>query len=77
MSVVHSIVGSKGPSNHARVISVGTGAYKPDGTFTGTIVQAGDTVLISPNAKTQVIPIEDKTYYLLNEHDIMGIIENK
>ncbi|GAM19212.1 hypothetical protein SAMD00019534_023870, partial [Acytostelium subglobosum LB1] len=63
----------KSNSNQARVIAVGTGAHRPDGTFAGTIVQKGDTVIVAPTARAYEVPVDNKTYYIVSELDILGI----
>ncbi|KAM9996047.1 hypothetical protein ACTFIY_002217 [Dictyostelium cf. discoideum] len=64
------------PTNNAKVIAVGTGSVKFDGSFIDPIVKEGDIVLINPKARSNTVPWGDKTYHLLSENDILGIIEN-
>ncbi|EGG21645.1 chaperonin Cpn10 family protein [Cavenderia fasciculata] len=68
---------NKSNENQARVVSVGTGILKSDGSFAGTIVKEGDTIIINANKPLQPILMNDKTYYLMSESDVLGIAELK
>ncbi|EGC34288.1 hypothetical protein DICPUDRAFT_153503 [Dictyostelium purpureum] len=47
-----------------------------DGSFVEPLVREGDMVIVSPRARAIPIPMGDKTYQLITEGDILGIIEN-
>jgi len=63
-------------NNFAKVIAVGTGSHKSDGSFIPLLVKEGDTIIISPKAKPITIPSNEKTFELINEYDVLGVVEN-
>ena len=58
-----------------KVISVGAGRLKDDGTRQPLEVKEGDVVLFGKYAGTEV-KIEDEEYLILKEEDILGIVES-
>eukprot|EP01133_Synstelium_polycarpum_P007498 gene7498-8774_t len=66
----------KTSTNFARIVSVGTGPLKSDGQFAGSLVKEGDMVVVSPMAKAMQVPVQDKTYYLITESEILGIVDS-
>jgi len=57
-----------------KVIAVGGGKVKEDGTKTPLDVKAGQRVLFGKYAGTEV-KIDDEEYLIMREDDILGIIE--
>jgi len=58
----------------AKVISLGEGRKTNDGKTIGFEIKEGDTVLIGKYAG-QEIKIDDETYLILREEDILAIVE--
>ena len=58
-----------------KVIAVGTGKLDDDGKKIAFNVKKGDKVLMPKYGGTEV-KIDDKTYQIMREDDILGIIEN-
>jgi len=57
-----------------KIISVGGGKYKDDGTRIPLDVKIGDKVLFGKYAGTEV-KLNDVEYLIMREDDILGIIE--
>lgn len=57
-----------------KVIAVGKGRVTEDGKLLPLTVKAGDTILFSKYAGTEV-KIEGKEYLIMREDDILGIVE--
>ncbi|MCX7982608.1 MAG: co-chaperone GroES [Syntrophales bacterium] len=57
-----------------KVIAVGKGRLTEDGKLLPLTVKAGDTILFSKYAGTEV-KIEGKEYLIMREDDILGIVE--
>ena len=57
-----------------KVVAVGPGTRKEDGTFTGVSVEEGQTVLYSKYGVTEV-NYDGEDFLVLNETSILGIIE--
>jgi chaperonin GroES len=57
-----------------KVLAVGPGARKEDGSRAAVDVSKGDTVLYAKYAGTEV-KIDDKKYLILKESDILAIVE--
>jgi chaperonin GroES len=60
-------------NNQAVVIAVGTGYVKEDGTVTPLLVAVGDTVLVRPDAGTEV-KVDGQEYLIVRENNIMAIL---
>ena len=58
-----------------KVIAVGTGKLDDDGKKIAFNVKKGDKVLMPKYGGTEV-KIDDKTYQIMREDDILGIIED-
>ncbi|HEX15828.1 MAG TPA: co-chaperone GroES, partial [Deltaproteobacteria bacterium] len=56
-----------------KVVAVGKGRVKEDGTVIPLEVKAGDRVIFSKYAGTE-IKIDGKEYLIMREDDILGII---
>lgn len=59
-----------------KIIAVGKGKTTEDGKLVKLDVKAGDKVLFSKYAGTEV-KIDDKEYLIMREDDILGVIEGK
>ena len=57
-----------------KVISVGPGYLKEDGSFRALEVKPGDTVLFGKYAGTEV-KVETNDYLIMKESDVFGIIQ--
>ena len=58
------------------VLAVGPGRISTDGTLIPNKLEVGDTVIV-PKFGAQVVVIENETYIMASENDILGIIKNK
>ena len=56
------------------IVAVGTGTRADDGKITPLDVKAGDTILFSKYAGTE-IKIEGEDHLMLREEDVLGVIE--
>ena len=59
------------------VLAVGPGRISTDGTLIPNRLEVGVTVIIVPKFGAQVVVIENETYIMASENDILGIIKNK
>ena len=59
---------------HAKVISVGNGKILEDGKVRPLDIKAGDTILFSKYAGTE-IKIDGEDHLILREEDVLGVIE--
>ncbi len=57
-----------------KIIAVGPGARREDGTITPPDVKAGDKVLFGKWSGTEV-KMDGKEVLIMNESDIMGVVE--
>jgi len=64
---------AKEKPQEAEVIALGTGKKDDDGNVVDFQVKVGDVVLVSKYGGTEV-KLDDETYQLLREDDILGII---
>ena len=58
------------------VLAVGPGRISTDGTLIPNRIEVGVTVIV-PKFGAQVVVIENETYIMASENDILGIIKNK
>ena len=58
------------------VLAVGPGRVSTNGTFIPNKIEVGTTVMI-PKFGAQVVVVENETYLIAGESDILGIIKNK
>jgi chaperonin GroES len=58
----------------AKVIAVGNGKVLEDGKVRPLDIKAGDTILFSKYAGTE-IKIEGKDHLILREEDVLGVVE--
>ena len=58
------------------VLAVGPGRISTDGTLIPNRIEVGVTVMV-PKFGAQVVVIENETYIIASENDVLGIIKNK
>ena len=58
------------------VLAVGPGRISTDGTLIPNRLEVGVTVMV-PKFGAQVVTIENETYIIASENDVLGIIKNK
>ena len=59
-----------------KVLAVGPGRITPDGNLVPNRIQVGQTVLV-PKFGAQVVVVENETYIVAGESDVLGIIKQK
>ena len=59
-----------------KVLAVGPGRISTDGTLIPDRIEVGQTVMV-PKFGAQVVVVENETYIIASENDILGIIKNK
>lgn len=59
-----------------KVLSVGPGRITPDGDLVPNRIQVGQTVLV-PKFGAQTVTIENETYIIASENDVLGILNKK
>jgi len=59
-----------------KVLAVGPGRISTDGTLIPNRIKAGVTVMV-PKFGAQVVVIENETYIIAGESDVLGIIKQK
>ena len=57
-------------------LAVGPGRISTDGTLIPNKIEVGQTVIV-PKFGAQVVVIENTTYVVASENDVLGIIKNK
>ena len=58
------------------VLAVGPGRISTDGTLIPNKLEVGQTVIV-PKFGAQVVVVENETYIIASENDVLGIIKNK
>ena len=58
------------------VLAVGPGRINTDGTLIPNRIEVGVTVIV-PKFGAQVVVVENETYIVASENDVLGIIKNK
>ena len=58
------------------VLAVGPGRISTDGTLIPNRLEVGQTVMV-PKFGAQVVVVENETYVVASENDVLGIIKNK
>ena len=58
------------------VLAVGPGRISTDGTLIPNRLEVGVTVMV-PKFGAQTVTIENETYIMASENDVLGIIKNK
>lgn len=59
----------------AKIVAVGPGSKKDDGTVVPLDVKAGDTVMIEKFARNE-ITVDGTDYVILTEDEILGVIDD-
>ena len=59
-----------------KVLAVGPGRVSTNGTLIPNKLEVGVTVMV-PKFGAQVVVIENETYVVASENDVLGIIKNK
>ena len=59
-----------------KVLAVGPGRISTDGTLIRNRIRKGVSVIV-PKFGAQVVVVENETYVIASENDILGIIKNK
>ena len=59
-----------------KVLAVGPGRISTDGTLIPNRIEVGVTVMV-PKFGAQVVTVENETYIMASENDVLGIIKNK
>ena len=65
---------AKEKPQEAQVVAVGSGKVADDGTVTPLDVKAGDRVLLSKYAGTEVT-LDGEEHLIIREDDVLGIVE--
>ena len=58
------------------VMAVGPGRISTNGTLIPNTLKSGQTVMV-PKFGAQVVVVENETYIMASENDVLGIIKNK
>ena len=58
------------------VLAVGPGRISTDGTLIPNRIEVGVTVMV-PKLGAQTVTVENETYVMASENDVLGIIKNK
>ena len=58
------------------VLAVGPGRVSTNGVLIPNNLEVGDTVMV-PKFGAQVVVVENETYIMASENDVLGIIKNK
>ena len=58
------------------VLAVGPGRISTDGTLIPNKIKAGQTVMV-PKFGAQTVNLENETYIMASENDVLGIIKQK
>ena len=59
-----------------KVLAVGPGRISTDGTLIPNRIEVGVKVMV-PKFGAQVVVVENETYIMASENDVLGIIKNK
>ena len=59
-----------------KVLAVGPGRISTDGTLIPNRIEVGVTVMV-PKFGAQVVVVENETYVVASENDVLGIIKQK
>ena len=63
-------------SEMGTVLAVGPGRISTDGTLIPNKIEAGQTVMV-PKFGAQTVSLENETYVMASENDVLGIIKDK
>ena len=59
-----------------KVLAVGVGRVSTNGTLIENTLEVGDTVIV-PKFGAQIVVVENETYIMASENEVLGIIKNK
>ena len=59
-----------------KVLAVGVGRVSTNGVLIENTLEIGDIVMV-PKFGAQVVTVENETYIMASENDVLGIIKNK
>ena len=59
-----------------KVLAVGPGRISTDGTLIPNRLEVGQTIIV-PKFGAQVVVVENETYIVASENDVLGIIKQK
>ena len=59
-----------------KVLAVGPGRISTDGTLIPNRIEVGQTIMV-PKFGAQVVTVENETYIVAGESDVLGIIKQK
>ena len=59
-----------------KVLAVGVGRVSTNGVLIENTLEVGDIVMV-PKFGAQVVVVENETYIVASENDVLGIIKNK
>ena len=59
-----------------KVLAVGPGRISTDGTLIPNRIEVGTTIIV-PKFGAQTVVVENETYIVASENDVLGIIKNK
>ena len=59
-----------------KVLAVGVGRVSTNGVLIENTLEVGDIVMV-PKFGAQVVTVENETYIMASENDVLGIIKNK
>ena len=59
-----------------KVLAVGVGRVSTNGTLIENTLEVGDTVIV-PKFGAQIVVVENETYIMASENDVLGIIKQK
>ena len=59
-----------------KVLAVGPGRISTDGTLIPNRIEVGTTIIV-PKFGAQTVVVENETYIIASENDVLGIIKNK
>ena len=74
-SIVVPDMGKEKPEM-GKVLAVGPGRISTDGTLIPNRIEVGVTVMV-PKFGAQVVVVENETYIIASENDVLGIIKQK
>ena len=59
-----------------KVLAVGPGRISTDGTLIPNRIEVGTTIIV-PKFGAQTVVVENETYIIASDNDVLGIIKNK
>jgi chaperonin GroES len=71
---IHLPLHSDSGPPRVKVIAVGPGRRNPEGEYVEMCVKPGDMVFLRPTRQPEELPIGEKTYWIVSEDQVVGII---